>query len=146
MLTRHDGRRRLLARLGPEAEDGIDELLAQALAYEQSEVPSLTGFLAWMDTDDIEVKRQLDSEGHRDPGDDGAWRQGAGGADRDPARHRRPQVTPRDRDPARGCWRWRRSVVWRTASGESPATDRRGARREMTAREAANGCGSCMWR
>ena len=52
------------ARLGPEAEDGIDELLAQALAYETSaEVPSLTGFLVWMETDDIEVKRQLDGEG-----------------------------------------------------------------------------------
>ena len=64
-LTRHDGRRRLLARLGPEAEDGIDEFLSQALAFERSEVPSLTGFLIWLETDDIEVKRQMDSEGHR---------------------------------------------------------------------------------
>ncbi|MCB2094501.1 MAG: double-strand break repair helicase AddA [Rhodobacteraceae bacterium] len=60
-LTRHDGRRRLLARLGPEAEDGIDALLGQALAYEQIEAPSLTGFLSWMETDDVEVKRRLDS-------------------------------------------------------------------------------------
>jgi len=64
-LTRHDGRRRLLARLGAEAQDGIDELLSQALAYERIEVPSLTGFLVWLDTDDIEVKRQTDSEGQR---------------------------------------------------------------------------------
>ena len=64
-LQRHDGRRKLLARLGPEAEDGIDELLSQAIAYEQSEVPSLTGFLVWLETDDVEVKRQLDGEGHR---------------------------------------------------------------------------------
>jgi ATP-dependent helicase/nuclease subunit A len=64
-LHRHDGRRRLLSRLGPEAEDGIDELLSQALAYERSEVPSLTGFLVWLETDDVEVKRQLDSEGQR---------------------------------------------------------------------------------
>ena len=34
LLIRHDGRRALLARLGPEAEDGIDALLDQALAYE----------------------------------------------------------------------------------------------------------------
>ncbi|MCU0911875.1 MAG: PD-(D/E)XK nuclease family protein [Rhodobacteraceae bacterium] len=59
VLTRHDGRRRLLARLGPEAEDGIDALLAQALAYEANETPSLTGFLGWMETEDVEVKRQL---------------------------------------------------------------------------------------
>ncbi|WP_309665093.1 double-strand break repair helicase AddA [Tabrizicola sp.] len=64
-LQRHDMRRKLLSRLGPEAEDGIDELLSQALAYERSEVPSLTGFLVWLETDDVEVKRQLDGEGHR---------------------------------------------------------------------------------
>lgn len=61
LLTRHDGRRKLLARLGTEAEDGIDALLGQALAFERSSVPSLTGFTIWMKTDDIEIKRQIDS-------------------------------------------------------------------------------------
>ncbi|MFN6007624.1 MAG: 3'-5' exonuclease, partial [Paracoccaceae bacterium] len=65
VLNRHDGRRKLIGRLGAEAEDGIDELLSQALSYEALEVPSLTGFLAWMQTDDVDVKRQLDSEGDR---------------------------------------------------------------------------------
>jgi ATP-dependent helicase/nuclease subunit A len=65
VLYRHDGRRKLIGRLGPEAEDGIDELLGQALSYESSEVPSLTGFLTWMETDEVEVKRQLDGVGHR---------------------------------------------------------------------------------
>lgn len=64
-LHRHDGRRKLIGRLGAEAEDGIDELLSQALSYERSEVPSLTGFLTWMETDDVEVKRPLDGEGSR---------------------------------------------------------------------------------
>ncbi|NEX48113.1 double-strand break repair helicase AddA [Pseudotabrizicola algicola] len=63
ILTRHRGRQRLLTRLGPEAEDGIDELLNQALAYESNDVPSLTGFLIWLESDVVEVKRQLDSEG-----------------------------------------------------------------------------------
>ncbi len=63
ILIRHDGRRRLIARLGPEAEDGIDALLTQALAFERAEVPSLTGFLVWMETDNVEVKRQMDSAG-----------------------------------------------------------------------------------
>ena len=62
---RHDGRRKLLARLGAEAEDGIDELLSQALAYERSDVPSLTGFIGWLETDDVEVKRQMDSAGRK---------------------------------------------------------------------------------
>lgn len=65
VLTRHKGRQRLLARLGDEAEDGIDELLSQALAYERTEVPSLTGFLIWMETDDITVKRQMDGAGDK---------------------------------------------------------------------------------
>ena len=64
-LTRHHGRKNLLARLGPEAEDGIDELLSQALAYERNDVPSLTGFLGWLQTDDVDVKRQMESEGRK---------------------------------------------------------------------------------
>ena len=60
VLIRHDGRRRLLARLGPEAQDGIDAFLSQALAYEDNDVPSLTGFMGWMETDDLDIKRQMD--------------------------------------------------------------------------------------
>ena len=63
ILTVHEGRRKLLGRLGPEAEDGIDALLSQALAYERSSVDSLTGFLVWMETDELEIKRQADSAG-----------------------------------------------------------------------------------
>ncbi|ETX12891.1 helicase UvrD [Roseivivax halodurans JCM 10272] len=65
ILTRHDGRRRLIGRLGPEAEDGIDALLVQALAYEDASIPSLTGFLQWMQTDDLEIKRSPESAGGR---------------------------------------------------------------------------------
>jgi ATP-dependent helicase/nuclease subunit A len=59
ILVRHDGRRRLIARLGAEVEDGIDELLAQALIYEQTAVPSLTGFLGHILQNDIEVRREM---------------------------------------------------------------------------------------
>ena len=65
ILTRHGGRQRLIARLGEEAEDGIDALLAQALAYERLDLPSLTGFLCWLETDEVTIKRQMDSEGRR---------------------------------------------------------------------------------
>ncbi len=65
ILTRHDGRRKLLARLGAEAEDGINAFLSQALAYERSAIPSLIGFLQWMETDELEIKRQMDSAGDR---------------------------------------------------------------------------------
>lgn len=65
ILTLHAGRENLLARLGPEAEDGINAMLSQALAYERSDVPSLTGFLQWMETDDLEIKRQVDSSSNQ---------------------------------------------------------------------------------
>jgi ATP-dependent helicase/nuclease subunit A len=58
-LIRHNGRRRLIARLGREAEDAIDAMLAQALSYEASEVPSLTGFVGWLESGDVQVKRDL---------------------------------------------------------------------------------------
>ena len=63
ILTQMGGRRNLLARLGPEAEDGINELLSQALAYEQEAVPSLTGFIARARSENIEIKRQSDTSG-----------------------------------------------------------------------------------
>ncbi|MFK7939572.1 MAG: double-strand break repair helicase AddA [Roseovarius sp.] len=65
ILTRHDGRRNILGRLGVEAEDGIDALLAQAMAYERNAVDSLTGFLVWLESDELEIKRQMDSAGDR---------------------------------------------------------------------------------
>ncbi|MGB0966598.1 MAG: 3'-5' exonuclease, partial [Halocynthiibacter sp.] len=65
ILTKFDGRRKLIARLGQEVEDGLDALLYQAEAYEQTAVPSLTGFLNWLDSGDITIKRQPDGAGNR---------------------------------------------------------------------------------
>ena len=62
LLTRHNGRKNLIARLGQEASEGIDAILAQAINYEHSSVPSLTGFLCWLDTFSAEVKRQIDNQ------------------------------------------------------------------------------------
>ena len=63
ILRRHDGRARLLGRLGKEAEESIDLLLSTALAYEQAHTPSLTGFLAWMEASETEIKRGHESSG-----------------------------------------------------------------------------------
>jgi ATP-dependent helicase/nuclease subunit A len=65
ILTGLGGRERLIARLGPEVEDGIDALLSQALRYEALEVPSLTGFLAWQQSGEVEVKRQAEGAGRQ---------------------------------------------------------------------------------
>jgi len=61
ILTHHKGRELILARLGLEAEEALDELLTQAMLYEQMEPPSLTGFLNWFSSGDVKIKRQNDS-------------------------------------------------------------------------------------
>ena len=57
------GRRAVLARLGPEAADPLDEFLSMALAYERMHGPSLQGFLHWLVIGNAEVKRDLDQRG-----------------------------------------------------------------------------------
>jgi ATP-dependent helicase/nuclease subunit A len=54
------GRRRFLARLGPEANDALDEFLNLALEYERRETASLQGFLAWLRQARAEVKRDME--------------------------------------------------------------------------------------
>lgn len=56
-----DGRRKLYHRLGREARDPIDELLAQALAFERQEAPSLLGFLSHIAASSAEIKRQSEA-------------------------------------------------------------------------------------
>jgi ATP-dependent helicase/nuclease subunit A len=55
------GRRRaMLARLGPDALDPLDEFLALALDYERSHPPSLQGFIHWVEAAETQVKRELE--------------------------------------------------------------------------------------
>jgi ATP-dependent helicase/nuclease subunit A len=54
------GRAKFLARLGPEANDALDELLNLALDYETRATPSLQGFLAWLRAAQSEVKRDME--------------------------------------------------------------------------------------
>ena len=51
------GRRKLLQRLGGEAREAVAALLAQALAFEAANAPSLQGFLSWVEADDVDLKR-----------------------------------------------------------------------------------------
>jgi ATP-dependent helicase/nuclease subunit A len=58
------GRRKLLSRLGHEADDPITELLETALAYERIHPPSLQGFLYWLERSDVEIKRDPEQGQH----------------------------------------------------------------------------------
>lgn len=57
------GRARLFARLGPEAAEPIDELLAASLAYADTHPPSLQGFVHWLRQSGAEVKREAEGAG-----------------------------------------------------------------------------------
>ncbi len=61
ILGADGGRAGFLRRLGAEAEDVLDEFLAQALAFEEANTPSLEGFLAWLEAADTDVRRDTDS-------------------------------------------------------------------------------------
>jgi ATP-dependent helicase/nuclease subunit A len=54
-------RKRLVARLGREAGDPIDELVNAAYAYAATGTPSIVGFLQWFDAGEGELKREADS-------------------------------------------------------------------------------------
>lgn len=62
-LDGRTGRARLLARLGHEAADVLDELLNAALTFERKHPPSLQGFLHWLRQGGAEVKREAEAAG-----------------------------------------------------------------------------------
>ena len=57
------GRARLLARLGAEAAEPLDELLGAALDYTRNHPPSLQGFVHWLRRSGAEIKREAGSAG-----------------------------------------------------------------------------------
>lgn len=59
-LIEKQARLKLLARLGPEAADALDEFASLALTYEQNNTPSLEGFLHWLERGEAEIKRDMD--------------------------------------------------------------------------------------
>ncbi|MGP9813283.1 double-strand break repair helicase AddA [Rhodopseudomonas sp. NSM] len=60
LLGGDGGRARVLRRLGPEANDALDEFLELALSFEQKQAPSLQGFVAWLRAADTEIKRDME--------------------------------------------------------------------------------------
>ena len=90
----------MLARLGPEAADAIDEFLNLALAYDREAAPSLQGFLDQLRARRHEIKRDMEQgrDEVRVMTVHGA--KGLRGADRVPARYlhdraaARPQALP----------------------------------------------------
>ena len=60
LLRAGQGRKKILSRLGHEASDALDEFLNLALDYERMQTPSLQGFVAWLRSAEVEVKRDME--------------------------------------------------------------------------------------
>ena len=63
ILGPRGGREALVARLGPDANDPIDEFLNLALSYEREQTPTLEGFLHWLERGEQEIKRDMEHGG-----------------------------------------------------------------------------------
>jgi ATP-dependent helicase/nuclease subunit A len=59
-LTALGAKEKLLARLGPESADAIDEFLSLTLAHERGHSPSLESFLDWVERGQVEIKRDME--------------------------------------------------------------------------------------
>ncbi|RUX51842.1 double-strand break repair helicase AddA [Mesorhizobium sp. M4A.F.Ca.ET.050.02.1.1] len=59
-LARDGLRKKMIARLGPEAGDIIDEFLSFCLAEERTGLPGLEAFLATLESSGPEIKREMD--------------------------------------------------------------------------------------
>ncbi len=63
MLGPLGGRARLLARLGAEAAEPLDELVGAALDYTRTHPPSLQGFVHWLRRSGATIKREAGAAG-----------------------------------------------------------------------------------
>ncbi len=54
------GKEKLIARLGEQVNDPIDEFLNQSIKYEQNNISSMQGFLNWIERGDIKIKRDME--------------------------------------------------------------------------------------
>ena len=61
VLGKMGGRKKYYQRMGPEAEDGLDEFINLSLSFETDHIPTLQNFIEWILADDVEIKREMES-------------------------------------------------------------------------------------
>ena len=54
------GRKKFVERMSAEVEDGLDEFINLTLSFEEDHIPSLQGFISWISSDEIKIKRELE--------------------------------------------------------------------------------------
>ena len=135
LLARDGVRRKMIARLGPEAGDILDEFLSFCLAEERTGLPGLEAFLSTLESAGPEIKREMDQTPRRGPHHDRACRQGPGGAGGVPGRWRLGPVQ-RPASAAADAVRGARPSIGRARAicGARPATSPTAFRRPQRPR------------
>ncbi len=60
-ILQKGGRAQLFARLGSECDDPVETLLDLALKFETEHAPSLQAFVAWIESDTADIKREAET-------------------------------------------------------------------------------------
>lgn len=60
VLSKLEGRKKFVSRLGLEVEDGLDEFMNLTLDFEREHIPGLQAFIGWIVKDEVEIKRELE--------------------------------------------------------------------------------------
>lgn len=60
VLAAGGGRKKIIARLGAQANDPLNEFLSQILNYERHHTPDLQGFLHWISKNETQLKRDME--------------------------------------------------------------------------------------
>ena len=58
VLTKMNGRKKFILRMGYEVEDALDEFMNLILDFEKEHIPSLQNFVEWVENHDLEIKRE----------------------------------------------------------------------------------------
>lgn len=62
VLTKMNGRYKFIERMGIEIEDALDEFINLTISYERENIPTLQGFISWIDSSSVEVKRETEQK------------------------------------------------------------------------------------
>lgn len=58
VLTKTEGRKKFILRMGYEVEDALDEFMNLVLNFEKEHIPSMQNFVEWIENHNLEVKRE----------------------------------------------------------------------------------------
>jgi ATP-dependent helicase/nuclease subunit A len=65
VLNTLSGRQKMVARLGTEVEDALEEFLNLTLSFSEDHIASLQAFLSWIREENMEIKRNLEQDGEK---------------------------------------------------------------------------------